>query len=59
MDEALKEFGIALGKLKEAFSKEYNANSNYIDIHIDSDNNVTIINTSSTGSYIDAHRAWV
>ena len=58
MDEALIEFGIAVGKLKRAFAKLYDCNPNYVEIHIDSDNNVTIV---STRNYSDssAYRCWL
>ena len=58
MDETLRDFGIAVGKLKRAFAKEYNWNFNYIEIHIDSDNNVTITPTNYFG-YSEAYRDWV
>lgn len=59
MDEALREFGIALGKLKRSFAEEYHCNPNYVDIDINSDNYVTLVNSQSTGGYIDAYREWV
>ena len=57
MDEALREFGIAVGKLKIACEEKYNWNSNYVEIHINDDNDVTIISTNS--NYPDAYRYWL
>ena len=57
MNEALREFGIEIGKLKKAFAEENNCNPNYVDIHIDDDNNVTIISTNS--NYPDVYRCWL
>ena len=57
MDKALREFGIAVGKLKKAFAEENNCNSNYAEIHINDDNDVTIISTNS--NYPDAYRYWL
>ena len=59
MDEALKEFGIALGKVKSAFAEEYGGNQNYIEVHINQDDYVLIVSTTSSGGYIDCHRQWV
>ena len=58
-DEALKEFGKALGKLKESYAEQYNCNPSYLSISINENNYVTIIPTSETGSYIEAFRDWV
>lgn len=58
MDEALVDLGIAVGKLKNAFAELYCCNPNYVEIHIDSDNNATIISTYSS-SYTDVYRCWL
>lgn len=58
-DEALKEFGKALGKLKESYSEQYSRNPSYLSININEDNYVTIIPTNETGSYIESFRDWV
>ena len=59
-DEALSEFGKALGKLKRAYGEEFGTNGNYIEIHIDESNNVTIVPTLNTGHYInDVVREWI
>ena len=58
MDEALVDLGIAVGKLKNAFAELYCCNPNYVEIHIDSDNNVTITPTNYFG-YLEAYRDWV
>lgn len=59
MEEALREFGIALGKLKRTLAEEYNLNVNYIDVNINSDNYITLIDGQSTGGYTNAYRQWV
>lgn len=58
MDEALKEFGIAVGKLKRAFAEENNCGLDCVEIHIDRNDFVTIIATGKTG-YLDAYREWL
>lgn len=59
LDEALKNFGIALGNLKRAYAEEYSKNPNYVEVHIDESDYVTIFPSDATGSYIYAHREWV
>lgn len=58
MDEALVDLGIAVGKLKNAFAELYCCNSNYVEIHIDSDNNATIVSTIDYGDS-SAYKCWL
>lgn len=58
MDEALYEFGIAVGKLKRVFAEENNCGLDCIEIHIDCEDFATIIATGKTG-YLDAYREWL
>jgi len=57
-DEALQEFGKALGKLKRAYAEEHGGNSNYMHIIIDESDNVTIIPSLSTG-WFEGRIEWV
>lgn len=59
LEEALNDFGIALGKLKRAYADEYSKNPNYVEIHINDGDYVTIYPTDVSGAYFDAHREWV
>lgn len=59
MDEALKNFGRALGRLKRAYSEKCGISSNYIRIYIDESNNVTILSCPGYGSLYDAIETWV
>lgn len=59
MNEILREFGIVLGKLKNIYADEYNCNPYYLEIHIDNDNNITIIDTLEKGEYCECFRDWV
>lgn len=59
MDEALKNFGRALGDLKRAYSEKCGISSNYIRIYIDESNNVTILPCPGYGSLYDAIETWV
>jgi hypothetical protein len=59
LEEALNNFGIALGNLKRAYAEEYSRNPNYVEVHIDESDYVTIYPTDVSGSYFDAHREWV
>lgn len=56
---ALEEFGIALGKLKEAYAEEYYCNSSYLSISADENNYVTIIPTNERGRIVEVFRDWV
>ena len=58
MDEVLIEFGIAVGKLKRAFAELYCYNPNYVEIHIDSDNNAIIVSTRDYGD-LSAYKCWL
>ena len=58
-DEALNNFGIALGNLKRAYAEKYSENPNYIGVHIDDSDYVLIYPTDATGTYFDAYREWV
>lgn len=58
-EEALEEFGKALGKLKIAYAEKYCANPSYIQVLVDAENNVSIIPTIETGEYIYCFRDWV
>ena len=59
MDEALKNFGHALGMIKRAYSEKCGISSNYIRFYIDESNNVTILPCHGYGSLDDAIEAWV
>ena len=59
LNEALEQFGIALGNLKRAYAEHYSENSNYIGVHIDDSDNVLIYPTDASGAYFAAHREWV
>lgn len=59
MDEALKNFGHALGRLKRAYSEKCGISSNYIRIYIDESDNVTILPRPGYGSLDDAIETWV
>lgn len=59
LEEALDNFGIALGVLKQAFTEHYGENSNYVEVHINDDDYVTIYPSNASGSYFNVHRAWV
>lgn len=59
MDEALKNFGRTLGKLKRVYSEKCGISSNYIRIYIDEDNNVIILPCHGYGSLDDAIETWV
>lgn len=50
MDEALENFGCALGKLKRTYSEKCDISSHHIRIYIDGDNNVTILPNPGYGS---------
>lgn len=58
MDEALRDFGIAVGKLKRAFAEENNCGLDCVEIHIDSNDFATITAVGKTG-YLDAYREWL
>ena len=57
--EALEEFGRALGKLKYMYADEYSCNPHYLSVHVDTDDNVTIIPENETGDYLNFFREWV
>ena len=59
LNEALNNFGVAIGDLKRAFAEEYSANPNYVAIHIDEGDDVTIFSTDRRGSWTPIHREWV
>lgn len=59
MEESLREFGLALGKLKNIYSEEFGYNPYYLEIHIDNENNITIINTLEKGEYCVCFRDWL
>ena len=59
LDEALEQFGVALGNLKRAYAEEYGENPNYITVHIDDGDYVTMYPTDASGAYFDACRRWV
>lgn len=59
MDESLKNFGRALGKLKRVYSEKCGISSNHIRIYIDEDNNVIILPCHGYGSLYDAIETWV
>lgn len=59
MEEVLREFGLVLGKLKNAYAEEYSCNKDSLDIHIDKDNYITIVNNLETGSYCYCFRDWI
>lgn len=50
-DEALVEFGKALGKFKRAYAEDYGCNPNYIKMLIDESNEVIIIPSLGTGYF--------
>lgn len=58
MDEVLRDFGIAVGKLKRDFAEENNCRLDCVEIHIDCNDFATIIATGKTG-YLDAYREWL
>lgn len=58
MDEALRDFGISVGKLKREFAEENNCGLDCVEIHIDRNDFATIIATGKTG-YLDAYREWL
>lgn len=59
LNEALDGFGIAIGNLKRAFAEEFSANSNYVAIHINEDDDVTVFSTDRSGSWTPIYREWV
>ena len=58
-DEALKEFGKSLGKLKKSYAEECNCNPGHLSVIINEDDYVAIIPTDEEGSYIESFRGWV
>lgn len=58
LDEALKKFGVALGNLKRAYAEEYSKNPNYIEVHADDGDYVTMYSSNESGTF-DAYREWV
>ena len=56
LDKAFENFGIALGILKQAFAEEYTENPNYLEVHIDEDDYVTIFPSDATGGWFSVHR---
>jgi hypothetical protein len=58
MDDALREFGLALKKLKEVYADEYSCNPNYIEVNIN-DNYVTLTDSQETGGYVYCCREYI
>lgn len=58
LDEALANFGKAVGALKRAYGEEECVNSDCLSIIIDEDDYVTIMPTNETGSFYCLRR-WV
>ena len=59
LQKAFENFGVALGDLKRAFAEEYGENSNYIQVHIDDGDYVTVHTSMRTGGWFSVHREWV
>ena len=62
MDEfnkALEEFGQAVGKLKNAYVNEFGGNPNYLSIHVNADNEVTILPENCTGNSLEFFREYI
>lgn len=51
LDEALANFGKAVGALKRAYGKEEFANPDHLSIIVDEDDHVTIMPTRETGTF--------
>lgn len=58
LKEAFEQFERAVGNLKRAFAEEFSANSNYVAMHIDDGDYVTIFSTDRGGSWIPVYRNW-
>lgn len=56
LEEALEQFGKALGNLKRAYAEEQGVNSNYVTVFVDESDWVTLIPVSREGSWIGAYR---
>lgn len=59
-EEAVKNFGKALGDLKRSYAEKVGENPNYISVYVDGDNTVTIIPTLEHGlHYHECYRGWL
>lgn len=58
-EEAQREFGIALGKLKRAYHDDIAYADTTVTIVIDDGDHVTIIPHSARGTYTEIWRGWV
>ena len=58
LKEAFEQFECAVGNLKRAFAEEFSVCSEYVAIHIDDGDDVTIFCTNRSGSWTPIYRDW-